>query len=327
MNKVIVAGAPGFLGTKLVQELLKQGRDITCIIHPSLRQNIEQIFPEVKQVKTIFKSINAPQPEFIAHLQGAETFFNCAGMQHPKKTEEIYIVNRDGPVNLLEACQQAKVKNVIHISSSSIYGSNTNTQPLTESSPYQFHTHYNRSKIQGDELLLQQASQGDTRLIILAPAVFYGSPPSQNLIELMTMLKHKKNLPLVGKEGSTRSYVDIQKVIEAMLTVETKGKSGEIFILADQQPLTALEFYHSLAQGIGVEANLLRIPKIFSHAAEKVAFLSGSLGKHLRRVTVLGEFGRVHTVSSAKAQQVLQISFPESSAPGVELMAKNFVST
>ena len=205
------------------------------------------------------------------------------------------------------------------------HGSNTNQLYLTETSPYQFHTHYNRSKIQADELLLQQAKHSNTRLIILAPAVFYGSPASQNLAELISMLKNKKLLPLIGKQGTSRSYVDIQKVIEALLAAETKGNSGDIFLLADQQALTTLEFYQSLGQGVGVQPKILRLPLICSRTAEKMAFLVGSLGKHLRRCTILGEFGRSHIVSSLKAQQVLGINFPESSRPGLEAMAKNFL--
>lgn len=318
-NKVVVIGAPGFLGTKLVESL--KGREITCLVHPSLKDQVQGL-----PAKIVFADILQPRSEIAAILQGVKTVFNCAGIQHPKKTKEIYRVNTEGVVNLFEACQDAGVNNFIHISSSTIFGSNQDKIPLTENFPLKYHTHYTKSKIQADELLKQKAriSPTRTRLIILAPAVFYGSPPSKNLAQLLAMIKSKKILPLMSKQGSLRSYINLNNVVQTMLVVENKGRNGETYLISDQKPLTTKEFYSSLAKGLGVEPKTLSLPIISARIAEKIALYAGYANIHLRNFNVLGEFGRPHFIEPKKAEKELGIKFNESSAPGLEEMARRW---
>ena len=68
-SKVAVAGAPGFLGTKLVEALLQQGREVTCLVHPSFKKNISPIFP-AKEVTIAFMDILSPVEELAVNLTG-----------------------------------------------------------------------------------------------------------------------------------------------------------------------------------------------------------------------------------------------------------------
>ena len=268
--------------------------------------------------------ILSPVEELAVNLTGIETLFNCAGIQHPKKTDEIYRVNRDGAVNLLQAAIKAGVKNFIHISSSTIYGTNADlSTPLTELSPLKYSSHYTKSKIQGDELLIKNSDKG-TKVVIIAPAVFYGHPASNNLRELMELLKNNKIVPLVrssNKGGYLRSYVSLNKVIEIMLAAENKGRNGQIYLAADKQPLTTLEFYKALSQGLKVEPNLLTIPTVCSRITEKMDYLSGQFNIHLRYLNALAHLGRHHFVNPDKAEKELGVKMNENSTPGLKEMA------
>ncbi len=323
--KVAVVGAPGFLGTKLVQILVEKGREVICLVHPIFRNKLPDTFPAPSQVKVIFKDILHSKEGLANSLAGIETVFNCAGMQHPKKTAEIYSVNCNGVENLFLAAIEAGTKNFIHISSSSVFGSNKDKSPLSEHSPKKYYTHYTKSKIRGDELLQKHAQKG-TKLVIIAPAVFYGYPPSQNLKELLLLLQAGKPVPLIGKEGCLRSYVSLNKVIEAMLAAENSElQSGEVLLVSDKNPLSTKQFYESLGKGLGVKPKIICLPIFISRIAEKIAYLSGKLDYHLRKLNVLGEFGRAHFVSPAKAEQLLGINLPESSIPGLEEMTRKLL--
>lgn len=323
-NKVIVTGAPGFLGSALVRQLLLQEREIICVIHPMFRgKTTSQLFPQIPQaaqLQLVFKDILAPQEEFLRFFQGAQTLFHCAGMQHPSKTEELYRTNTQGTIHLFKVCRAWGVRNFIHISSSTVFGSDQ--EALTESSPGErYFTHYHKSKIEADRLLQEEArKQLLPRLVILAPAVFYGSPPSANLQELLQRLRAGKPVPVIG--NSLRSYVSISTVIEAMLTAEERGKHGDIFALADKKALTTREFYASLARGLDVSEKVISLPVLGSRLAEKMAYGLGKINRHSRYLTVLGELGRPHHLRAEKAEQELGVSFAADPAVGLEAMAR-----
>lgn len=332
MSNVVVTGAPGFLGTQLVQALLAQGRKVICVVHPSFRgKSASELFPGVEKAETltlVFKDLLAPQEEFLRFFTGAQTLFNCAGAQHPEKTQEIYRTNRDGVVHLLKVCRAWKVQNFIHVSSSTVLGSGS-TGLSEKDHGLQPGTHYARSKMEGDQLLLQEAHQHPSpKVVILAPAVFYGFPASQNLVELMIRLKSGKLLPLMGNlmsnEGCLRSYVDLQKVITALLAAEEKGKHAQVYALADKKPLTTLEFYESIGRGLGVVPKTLVLPQSGARIAEKIAYAWGKLNMHSKYLTVLGELGRHHQVISEKAEQELGMVLHRDPAPGLEAMAREW---
>ncbi len=329
MNKpVVVVGAPGFLGTKLVQALLASGREVTCITHPSLKGKLESSFPQHYNLNVIYENILAPLSKLVPAVKGAQTIFNCAGIQHPKHTREIYQVNTFGPINLLKAGIAAQVKNFIHISSSTVCGSNASATLdlvnfLTENSFSKGHTHYTKSKINGDKLLKKYADQG-TRVIILLPAVFYGSPPSENLSQLMSMIKAGKRLPIIGQQGILRSYVDINTVVAAMLSAEINGQSGDCFLVSDKKPLTTWQFYTNLGLGLAKKIRILPLPLVCARVAEKLAWLSGKCNLHLKRLNVLGEFGRPHFVNPEKAEVILGLTLADSPEEGLQAMARDF---
>ena len=323
-ERAVVTGAPGFLGNNLVRTLLEEGRDVTCLIHPSFKgSSFEKIFPRYKEINATFMDIRAPQAELMAILKGAESVFNCAGVQHPKRTRNIYSGNRDGPVNLLKACIGANVQNFIHISSSTVHGSNKGGIPMTEESPFSPLTHYAKSKVEGERLLQKNAHQG-TKMVIIRPTVFYGYPASRNFSELMSRLQAGKVVPIIGKKGPLRSYVNITKVAEGILLAEKGGKTGDVFIISDEEPLNTCQFYQSMCRGLGVEPKTISFPLFGSRAAEKLSLIGGHMNIHLKYFNVLGEMGRDSYMVPDKAMKQLGFRPVCSSSRGLEEMAAKF---
>jgi nucleoside-diphosphate-sugar epimerase len=331
-KKVIVAGAPGFLGTKLVEILLNKNRIVTCLVHPLMRGKLEEIFKNDSNKENLiikYKDVLAPLIEIRGIVKGSHTFFNCAGVQHPAYTKDIYNVNSLGPVNLLKGCIEERVNNFIHISSSTVCGSNFKVKNnnafkvVNEDSFTQGYTHYTRSKISGDNLLRQHSYEG-TKVIILMPTVFYGTPPSANLNQLMKIISGGKSLPIITKKGMLRSYVDINRVIDVMLAAEERGKSGEHYIISDKTPLFTRQFYQCLATGLETKVKTIVLPLSLSRFSEKMALVAGKFNHHLKYLNVLGEFGRSHAVEVKKIEDVFGIKMHEDSENGLIDMAKYF---
>ena len=141
MQKVVVTGGAGFIGSHLVDELIKQGIEVTILDNLSTgkKQNIN---PKAKFIDCdIFKDTWG---DLIFLLNGADTIFHLAAkttVQESIKEPSLYNnVNVVGTLNLLEAAAAVKVKRFIFSSSSSVYGNakvpTSEDHPLNPISPY-----------------------------------------------------------------------------------------------------------------------------------------------------------------------------------------------
>jgi len=317
MKKVMVIGAGGWLGQRLVERLVPQGREIICVdvrIPDSFATytNIESVVADIRDIA-----------RFEERLEECETVFNCAGLQHPKATKDIYAVNAHAPAEVFAACQAGGVETFVHISSLAAHGRNqSSTVYIDESSPLSAVTHYGRSKAQGDRLLQSIHTAGSTRLIILRPGVFYGERPSKNLQEFLEKIQ-KSTMPIFSRFGFLRTYLDIDKAVDALLLSETNGTSGEAYLVGDTTPLSTLQFYSILADELGTPLKKLQVPLILARMAEKAALWAGSAGVHVRLPTIVGEFGRHTFATSKKAAQELGFVPHLSSEEGLRRMVRS----
>ena len=133
MSKCLVTGGAGFIGSNLVDELIKQGEKVIIIDNLSTGKkeyvNSQAEFHKVdirklKQIKSLFKGI-----DYVFHLAAFPRV--QPSIEDPATANDI---NLNGTVNVLIAARDAKVKRVIYSASSSAYGDQTK-MPLTEDMP------------------------------------------------------------------------------------------------------------------------------------------------------------------------------------------------
>ena len=141
MQKAIVTGGAGFIGSHLVDKLIEQGVEVTILDNLSTgkKQNIN---PKAEFIDCdIFKDTYG---DLIFLLNGADTVFHLAAkttVQESIEKPSLYNnINVVGTLNLLEAAAAMKVKRFIFSSSSSVYGNakvpTSEDHPLNPISPY-----------------------------------------------------------------------------------------------------------------------------------------------------------------------------------------------
>lgn len=317
--KAMVVGGGGWLGGQLVRRLAAQGRSVIAV-DVSVPDPLHAL-PGVEVIQADIRALDTYTPR----LAECGAVFNCSGLLHPRKTSDLYALNRDAPVALYKACIRDQVGSFVHTSSINAQGSNESSISFSnETCPPHPTTHYGVSKLAGDRKLMQLAGEGRTRLIVLRPGVFYGEFPSKNLREFMEKLR-TWTVPLFSSRGFLRTYVDVAKMAEALLLAEHNGRSGEVYLIGDVEPMCTLRFYQIIAEELGTKPRMVRMPAALAHLCESVAFLAGNANVHLRLPTIVGEFGRNTFCSVQKAQRELGFQPHTSSEEGLRRMVRSSI--
>lgn len=158
-RQVLVTGAGGFIGSHLAAELVRQGAEVTALLHyhagPGLG-NLE-LFPRetVAPMKVVQGDVR--DPHFMVRLvEGKEVLFHLAALiaiPYSYHAPGSYVAtNVVGTVNVLEACRINRTPRLVHTSTSECYGTAQYT-PIDEKHPVQGQSPYSASKIGADKMV------------------------------------------------------------------------------------------------------------------------------------------------------------------------------
>jgi nucleoside-diphosphate-sugar epimerase len=324
MSLTLVTGATGWLGTQLVQNLVKGFDNIPAMQNPDANRRIRCLTlpaDDLSRLKRI-----SPGIEFSSGDLGAAdalrdfcrdaaggTVFHCAGLIHPgRSVRELFRVNVTGTLNLLRAAEAAGVKRVVAMSSNSPLGTNPGPEHrFDESSPYHPYMNYGRSKMQMELLLKEFQQRGKMETVIVRSPWFYGpfQPERQSLF--FRMIRDGK-VPLVGNGENKRSMAYVENISQGMILCEKNAAAnGQVFWIADAQPYTMNEIMATIENllekefSIPVAHKRLRLPYLSGEIATWADRLIQGLGWYNQKVHVLSEMNKTIACSIDKAKTIL----------------------
>lgn len=148
MSKCLVTGGAGFIGSNLVDELIKQGNEVVII------DNLSTGKKENLNIKAEFHNVDIRDLEKIKPLfNGVDYVFHLAAFARVQPSIEDPItandINLNGTLNVLTSARDAKIKKVIYSASSSAYG-NQEKMPLREDMPTHTLSPYGLQKYVGE---------------------------------------------------------------------------------------------------------------------------------------------------------------------------------
>lgn len=320
-NLVLVTGAAGWLGSRLVEVLergltdhdaLKQpqaGLRIRCLLLPG--QDSAGLKKLSGSVEIVTGDIRNPADcvRLCADAKGA-VLFHTAGMIHPRRVREFYEINRDGTANLLDATIQAGVKRAVVVSSNSPCGCNPHSDHLfDELSPYRPYMNYGRSKMEMELAVKQRGDKIET-VIIRAPW-FYGpnQPPRQTLF--FQMIRDGK-APIVGGGQNLRSMAYVDNLCQGLLLAAiTERANGQIYWIADKRPYSMNEIIDTVERLLEKEFGQkcahkrMRLPGLASEVGFAMDFVLQSVGLYHQKIHVLSEMNKTIACSVANAEREL----------------------
>ena len=236
-KKILVTGADGFIGSHLCELLIKNKLNVTAIsFYNSFGSNgwLDHINQDIrKKIKIISGDIR--DKDFVSSVvQGQDVIYNLAaliGIPYSYKSTESYIdTNIKGTFNVLCASKTHKIKKIVHISTSEVYGS-AQQIPITEKHPVVGQSPYSASKISAEQLCIAYNRSFALPVTILRPFNVFGPRQSTRAIIPTIISQYMQNQKVLnlGLMAPTRDFNYVEDTIEAFYKcINAKNISGEI---------------------------------------------------------------------------------------------------
>lgn len=167
---ILVTGGTGFIGRHLVNQLLAEGRPVRVLSRTPERHR----FPP--PVELVAGDLTDPA-SLAAALREVETIVHLAGVISPDRSEahELARVNVDGTELLAGAARAQGIRRFVHISSAGVYGDGNDPKPFLETDPPNPATPYEKSKLSGEQRLVDSLATSEVQWTILRPTGVYGA--------------------------------------------------------------------------------------------------------------------------------------------------------
>ena len=257
MNKIIVTGGLGFIGSNLIELLLSKNYYVINIDKVTYSSNFYNTndFKNNKKYKFIKCDINEKKIEKIFNKYKPIGIFNLAAETHvdrsidsPKSFIESNIL---GVYNILEIFKKFSKKNIktrlIHISTDEVYGDIIKGR-TDENFPYRPSSPYAASKASSDHLVSSYVRTYKIPAIITNCSNNYGPKqhPEKLIPKLIYNIITNKPLPIYGKGTNSREWIFVKDHCEALVKIFNKGKIGNFYNIGSNKNQTNLEICSKL---------------------------------------------------------------------------------
>ena len=246
--RALVTGGAGFIGSHLVERLLKDRIAVTVLDNLSTgrRENLESID---RSDLLSFYNVDITENQAIArHFEGVDWVFHLAALADIvpsiNSPMEYYSSNVTGTVSVLEAARKANVKRFLYAASSSCYGL-ARTFPTPESAPIVPEYPYALTKNLGEQCVMHCAKLYKLPVVSLRLFNVYGPRARTSgtygavFGVFLAQKLHNKPFTVVGDGNQTRDFTFVSDVVEAFVTAAKRSDvSAEIFNIGSGKPVS-----------------------------------------------------------------------------------------
>jgi len=252
MQKIIVTGGLGFIGSNLIELLLKKNFyviNIDKVTYSSNFYNTKE-FDKSKNYKFIRCDINSKKIKNIFLKYKPSCIFNLAAETHVDRSidnpGDFIQSNIIGVYNILESFRSYskinKKSKLVHISTDEVYGDVLRGRS-NENYPYKPSSPYAASKASSDHLVYSYVRTYNLPAIVTNCSNNYGPKqhPEKLIPKLIYNILNNKPLPIYGNGKNSREWIYVTDHCEALLEVYKKGKIGEFYNIGSNKNLNNIE--------------------------------------------------------------------------------------
>jgi UDP-glucose 4-epimerase len=265
-SHVLVTGAAGFIGSRLTEELLSQGRNVIALdcflpnlYSAELKRERWRAFDEIKSGHLVKLEFDLRTDDFEALSKfEIDSVFNEAAMPglNPdwNNFAPYYECNLSALNRLLEFVRKNEVRSFVHASTSSVYGKNAvgdESQDLKPTSPYGV------SKLAAEKLLLAYLDWFGIPVKILRYFSVYGphQRPDMAYAKIIRAIQNGDEFTIFGDGEQKRSNTFIDDIVEATILAESKGTSGDVMNICGEDTISLNEAIFIIEDLVGQKLN------------------------------------------------------------------------
>lgn len=264
-KRVLVTGGAGFIGSHLVDYLVKKGHAVTSIddLSGGYRENINKncsfIKLDLRDLQKTKREVLKARPDIIYHLaadatEGRSQFtpIECTGR------------NYQSTLNLLVSAINNNVRRFVFTSSMAVYGAQK--APFSEAMPTLPEDIYGISKASSEKSIEILSKVHGMEYSIIRPHNVYGprqnmADPYRNVIAIfMNRILQAKPIYIYGDGNQKRAFSYVTDMIPALAEAGTlRSANGEIFNLGSDTPFTINDLVKTLSEVSGKKIEIERI--------------------------------------------------------------------
>lgn len=303
--KVLITGATGFVGQKLVEYLSAQGLDIRVLVRDPAKakefsSKIEIFRGDVTEIESLYKA-----------TKDIDSVFHLAGVVGYSRAQRKIMedVNVQGTQNVIDAMEKNKVRKILHFSSVVAVGASFTPTPINEDIDFNLHhlnLGYFETKLAAEIKVKNAFKQGKFDAVIVNPSTIYGYGDATKGSRKFQIKAAQGKLPVYPPGGV--NVIAVEDICECTLKAWKIGRSGERYILSGEN-LTLKSLFELIAKEANVEPPKIPLPKNFLLAAGKIGDLmekinrKGPMNSENAWTSVL-----YHWFDNSKAKRELQLN-------------------
>lgn len=274
-KKAMVTGGAGFIGSHIVEELLKEGLEVVSIDNYFAGKK-ENLAPFHKFYPGQLNEVNCDVTDYESlkkQFPGVDIVFHEAASKKTicdRDPRKDLLINAEGAFNILELARDFEVKKVVHASTGSVYGE-ARYHPQDEQHPLNPTSYYGVSKLAGERYARAFSHLYDLDVTILRYFHVYGPRQESSDVGGVVSIFGRRVLndlpPIIFGDGTQqRSFTYVKDLVGInKLVAMAEGTKGEVY---------------NCASGINVTINELaeRVLKFFGREDMKIQYGDWLLG-------------------------------------------------
>lgn len=256
-HRILVTGGAGFIGSHLVNELIKEECEVSILDNFStgklenMEHNLNQaklrlVKGDIRETQKVKKAIG--DSEAVFHLAAITSV--PYSVTHPDATRD---VNVNGTLNLLETSLNSSVEYFVFVSSCAVYGEAEHL-PISEEEPTKPLSPYAESKLEAEHQCKMFYDKHGLKTTILRPFNVYGPRMRSDqyggvIAKFIEHLQSGKPPIIYGDGTQTRDFIHVQDVVNVMkIAVNNGNAAGQTFNVATGIPTTINQLAQLLTQ-------------------------------------------------------------------------------
>jgi len=284
VKTILITGASGFVGHELVRQALQN--KLRLIVSARESTNIE--FLKELNIPIVFLSLSDTE-KLVAELisidkdyKGIDAVIHNAGLTQSLKSESYYRINTEFTNNLITALALAfsSPPKFVFVSSLAALGpGNSNMQPISEGHQAKPLTHYGKSKIRAEELII---AQKEVPWIIVRPTAVYG-PHEKNLLTMIKSINSGFEIYL-GSKDQMLSFIHVNDLARIIIELSTSSIKKEIYNLSDGEAYTVFRLNQIVKTALNRTTKVFVLPLLM---VRTIALFTEFAGKIKGKIPIL----------------------------------------